>query len=807
MYALILKLIFSAFFLVTSLYCLLAFLPYTFHALIKAPPHAWIPWFAQHHAPLFCVASLAGAIAWRDAASRMAYRICFGILSLVGIFLLIHPLLAKLESNQTAYWSCLVALWIPCAVAGLRSPKIGSQTQFEESNQTSHLSYLTGLGSAAVLAVLGAMNSMSSTPKEADTYLLIWSVMVHLLVAIMVVSIVNLILLASRKSPRKRTLRLWLYGGLLVIGLCVLLLRVLQTALDFDGWAAYAYAVSLAQALVLCGFALRQPFVTRGREESGPPPEWHRTVLLLVVAVFALAAQALSSLLRENDWNGVFQSALTLGAWIVFASCVFKLLPAHQRYSARSLIAIPALSLLAYVGLVTSDFVWAWPLGDSHADIQRTLETYADRDASFNLAYRLLGNRGDTPCSELCRTMLRHTEIRDAQARVDLNLVDTLVPSRKDRPNIFLFVIDSLRPDYIGAYNQSATFTPYLNALARDGIALRNVFTNYGGTSLSEPAIWAGALLLHSHYLRPFERVNSLEKLLKTDGYKMIVSNDEVLSDILAPSEDIVRLDTETKLWTNLEICSTIKEAENVLAHRADNATPVFFYTQPKNVHQFAGNSLPKANEANWPPQPGFNHQLSLKVHQVDTCIGGFIAWLKEHRLYDDSIIIVTSDHGDATGELGRRSHSVVIYPEIMRVPLIVHLPVAMQHLYRYDDDHLSALIDITPSLYYLLGHRSIVSNPIFGHPLFVETEEEILRYRREDLFFASDAHAIYGILADNGRYFYATYASPPKSYLYDLIDDPKGVRDVLSGTLKRHYDERILEYLQEIASFYGYTF
>jgi len=632
--------------------------------------------------------------------------------------------------------------------------------------------------------------------------------MTHLLVAIMVVSIVNLVLLTSRKSPHRRTLRLWLYAGLTFVGLCALLLRVLQTALDFDGWAAYAYAASLALTLVLCLFALCNPFSTRGHSDSGSPPKkWHRTTLLLALAVLALTAQALSGLLRENDWNGIFRGTLTLGAWIAFASCIFKLLPARRHYSAQSLIATTVLSLLAYFSLVVTGFVWAWPLGDSHADIQRTLETYADRDASFNLAYRLLGNQGSAPYNELCRFMLRHTEIRDAQARVDLRLVDAFEPARKDRPNIFLFVIDSLRPDYIGAYNSSATFTPSLDALARDGIALRNVFTNYAGTSLSEPAIWAGALLLHSHYLRPFERVNSLEKLLKADGYEMVVSNDEILSDILAPSKNIVRLDTETKLWTNLELCSTIKQTEDVLEHRADRAAPVFFYAQPKNVHLLAKNNLPKAAQINWPSQPGFNRVLSLKVHQVDVCIGGFVAWLKERNLYDDSIIIVTSDHGEATGELGRQSHSVIIYPEVMRVPLIVHLPVAMQRMYRYDDDHLSALIDITPSLYYLLGHRPLVSNPILGHPLFVETEEEILRYRREELFLASDAHAIYGILADNGRYFYATYASPPKSYLYDLTDDPKGIRDILSSAQKRHYDERILAYLQEISSFYGYAF
>jgi hypothetical protein len=122
-----------------------------------------------------------------------------------------------------------------------------------------------------------------------------------------------------------------------------------------------------------------------------------------------------------------------------------------------------------------------------------------------------------------------------------------------------------------------------------------------------------------------------------------------------------------------------------------------------------------------------------------------------------------------------------------------------------YDDQALATLTDITPSLYYLLGHRPIVANAMFGHPLFAETEDELHSYRRDDIFFASDVRAAYGILAGNGRYFYATYDSPAQSYLYDLASDPNGTQDILNPALKTRYDQRIIEHLQTVASFYGY--
>src|SRR6185312_8798121 len=97
------------------------------------------------------------------------------------------------------------------------------------------------------------------------------------------------------------------------------------------------------------------------------------------------------------------------------------------------------------------------------------------------------------------------------------------------------------------------------------------------------------------------------------------------------------------------------------------------------------------------------------------------------------------------TAQFGRAGHSLIVYPQVMRVPLIVHLPKSMQGKYVYDDSRVGALIDITPSLYYLLGHRPIIKNPLFGRPLFAETLDELHAYPRTDFFMASDVLAAFG--------------------------------------------------------------
>jgi hypothetical protein len=821
-----LKAAWGAFLALTSLYCLLAFLPYTYYALIKAPAYSWVPVFVHHHALWFWLASLGAAFAfWRKnrrdgtSVADVPYLLAFGIVACTGVFLALRPFLVGVQSDQTAYWASIVALWlivlvvVVCDLARDSGAARGEEEANARPNRVGHFSYAAGVVLALGIAVVsnagadirGYADLRTWNWHAADLLALFWSMVSHVVVAIVLISVVNLIATASAKTKRPRTVKSALFGVLIFAALWVLFLRFLENALSFDGWRAQLYAASLSAGLTLLGFSIARPFLLARRDDAEVVSRGEKFFLVGVAAAFAAGALAVPTLLGGGDWNRLYEGAFTLLLWAVLSFCVFRLWRQPDIYPLKTIAAVLVLSLVSYKALEMTQLLWAKPLGKTEDEIQRGIENYTVRDVSFHLAYRLLGNGRSENCGDLCRILREYTEVRDARTTTDLRLVDSLVTTQSERPNIFIFVIDSVRPDYLGAYNFKATFTPNLDAFARDSVVLKNVFTPYAGTSLSEPAIWAGALLLHAHFLQPFERVNSLEKLANTDGYQMAVSYDEILREILSPSDDLIKLDADKKLWNQVEVCSTILQAEKAFDQRADKTRPIFFYTQPKNVHQFAHNDLPTAKDANWPAQQGFNYRISFELHQVDECIGGFFGWLKTRGMYDDSIVIVTADHGDATGELGRNSHSVVIYPEVMRVPLIVHLPKRMRETVVYDDSQVSALIDIAPSLYYLLGHKPIVANPLFGHPLFTETGEELHRYRREDLLFASDVRAAYGLLSDNGRYFYATYDSPAQSYLYDLSIDPIGVHDILTSEAKKQYDERIIEYLHAIADFYGY--
>ncbi len=798
--------------MLTSLYCLLSYLPYTYYAVIKAPPDAWIPWFVTHHVQIYWLLLLGAAgTYWSEKGTRQ-FSIFYGASILGGILLAFHPFLFQLKSDFSAYAWCIASL-IPLGFMGLFQviadwPRGTGRSQ----SWVSYFPVVLAASTVCLITTLGtrlkyhqAGQSLSVHLKDFELGL--WSLVTHVVLAILVVSLLNLIFALALRTAYPRAITLLTIALVVFAVLGVSLENFLDSALSFHGWSSILYALLLAATIVLVGFSFILAWSLRRGNQIPQALTTPKRKLFSVIGATVLAALALilPSTVGEWDWNSAIQRLFTMLLWIGMTAACYRIFNRPRTYSVAATFAVLLIAGAGYKALQATEFLWASPLGPTNQDVAISIERYASQNISLQLADHFLGNAPEAEkCGEFCHVLRQYTNVRDAETSTEVRLVDPLVPTASDRPNIFIFVIDSMRPDFLGAYNPKVNFTPKIDNFAKDSVVFRNAFTQYAGTTLSEPAIWAGAMLLHAHYLRPFSKVNSLEKLARTDGYQMIVSFDSVLKELLSPTDPLVKLDTDKPAWNEFEMCSTVGQLNKALDARSDKTRPILFYAQPMNVHMFARNNLPTAQANGW-NIPGFSRRLSNEVHQVDECMGRFISGLKERGMYDDSIIILTSDHGDATGEFGRQSHSHIIYPEVMHVPLIIHLPKSMQGKLMDGREQISTLTDIAPSLYYLLGHKPVKADPMYGHPLFAATRMEIANYHRSEVFFASDEIAVYGLLDQNGRYLYATYDSPAQSFLFDLANDPNAEHSVLTPAEKKQYDERIIDYLKMIGDFYGY--
>jgi hypothetical protein len=221
-------------------------------------------------------------------------------------------------------------------------------------------------------------------------------------------------------------------------------------------------------------------------------------------------------------------------------------------------------------------------------------------------------------------------------------------------------------------------------------VAFQNAFTRYGGTALAVPSIWSGSLLLHRLYFPDFKRSNALEKLLDADQYRWYTSVDTHIGPLVSPPADAVQLDRDRGVM-QFDFCRTLFELEEKLSARSDER-PVFAFTLPQNLH------ISNRQHGSVPPgerYPGFFEPYAAEVRRIDRCFGEFVAYLKRTGMYGSSLVVVTTDHGDSLGEGGNWGHGITLYPEVVRIPLIIRVPDRLRTRFHADPGRLAFSTDI----------------------------------------------------------------------------------------------------------------
>ncbi len=178
-----------------------------------------------------------------------------------------------------------------------------------------------------------------------------------------------------------------------------------------------------------------------------------------------------------------------------------------------------------------------------------------------------------------------------------------------------------------------------------------------------------------------------------------------------------------------------------------------------------------------------------LEVESADRAVGRLLDSLRRRGLLEDSLLIVTSDHGEALGEHGCVGHVVNLHEEMLRVPLLVRLPGGERPPWILRRAHeLVRHIDLAPTILDILGiggwegmrGRSLrLDGPRVllaeTHP--PEAPRELYALRDEDYLLVLDAAA-------------------RRLRMYDLAADPLELEDVFRrlGHLREPWQTRLLD-------------
>ncbi len=816
----------AVFTLLTTFYCLLAYIPFTYHQIHLGGLLSWVTVFVNFHPYLYWLALAAAALSlpWDNKPVRAISVLFVVVQAAAGVVLTLHPLLAGLENNiQSLYWSfvTLVPLvWLAAIDWMAQKGKFKWQETEVETHRLFRACLFSGLYAwfLSALIVLLRYVLISNVKLGAAHWMaaLAWSLALHLLVFMAVFLLLNFAGTLSDLVWGSPSLQVFFYIAVGVAVVTLVLKSVVLSPLSFSGPLASltAIVIALGSVIFLSGVCVRL-YERRSVENAFSlllaPLDFLRSLPLLGRITLLLAGSALGGYLlvkaTTNDWEYLLQKLILCAIWAAILAFFCVALPEPEKPRANSLVLLATALLCLYMGFIVEQP--RLHLSDNATPAAGFLDEFGNYDVSFRLTRSIFSPPVVVTADSSLYTFLADNTNIPRSVRtdpVDINLVAQLAASEGPKPNIFVFVIDSLRSDYTSPYNPAVNFTPGIEAFARESVVFKNAFTRYTGTGLSEPSIWTGAMLLHKQYVTPFYPMNSLQKLLEVERYQQLIARDEILRTIMAPSELVSELQAG-QTTMNLNFCPAAEELQGKISQAQSSGQPIFAYMQPQDIHVSVINrenrSVPGGES-----YPGFEAAYAARMKSIDRCFGGFIAFLKTSGIYSNSIVILTADHGDSLGEKGRWGHAYNLVPEVARIPLIIHLPESAAQVV-YDQNAPAFLVDVTPSLYYLLGHRPIEQNQLFGHPLFTMTTDENPRKAKSSYVIASSYGAVYGLLSNEGNRYslYVANAVDYKDYFYEWTAGSSAANaSEVSPEVRVNGQQQIRQYINELDKFYNFN-
>ena len=359
-----------------------------------------------------------------------------------------------------------------------------------------------------------------------------------------------------------------------------------------------------------------------------------------------------------------------------------------------------------------------------------------------------------------------------------------LGPAR--RPNVVLVSIDTLRADRLPVYGYRKTDTPAIDALAREGVVFESCYTHVPLTLPAHTSLFTGLLppvhgVRNNAGFRLQEGTRTLALELREAGYS---TGAAVSAFVLHSKTGISRgfdwydddLHAASPGESELEIqrdgSETVDRALVWLSRETGDRKrkgPFFLF-----VHLF------EPHTPYTPPQRflvGGRAPYDGEVMYADELVGKLFAGLRRMGLYDESLIVLLSDHGEALGEHGEEDHGVFLYRGVMRVPLVVRLPRALGGGRRVPEP--VQLVDVSPTILERTGlspreggaGRSLMPGLLgAGLPadrrVYAESLYGRLHFGWKELYSLTTARHSF-ILA-------------PRQELYDVVEDPGQLRNLL---------------------------
>lgn len=396
---------------------------------------------------------------------------------------------------------------------------------------------------------------------------------------------------------------------------------------------------------------------------------------------------------------------------------------------------------------------------------------------------------------------------------------------------VVIVMIDTLRADILGAYGSARGLTPHLDAFANQAVVFANAYGSSSWTRSSVASMLSGRYPTSHTALGKLDilpdEVLLLPEILESNAPTWsfgITTNANTSAGIgfgqgydhygpvlgaekrRYPQDQIGLVPGEAVSGHALELFKDERQAgvDTTFAfiQYIDPHDPYFpnpeFMPGPVPDGEYSGSRRDidamvaagkKARTQNNIAR--LRYLYDGEVAYNDHAFGELIDGLKRMGLYDEALIIVVSDHGEAFWEHGKRGHGKSLYEEEIRVPFMIKLP-GMEPPSTLRIEQAVSVVDITPTI--LDAMKIVPSEEIEGRSLLPLinglAREERLEYVFAELHFFENKsvttirHDTLKLLA---TYWHKRKANKVVLELFDLEGDPLETSNLIDDNNYAH--------------------
>ena len=248
--------------------------------------------------------------------------------------------------------------------------------------------------------------------------------------------------------------------------------------------------------------------------------------------------------------------------------------------------------------------------------------------------------------------------------------------------NVLVVLMDALRADHMHFLGYDRETTPQLDLLAEESIVAENAFSQSACSRKSIPSFFVGRYPQYMawdttrRYYGIEEENVTLAEVFQKNGYETVGVVNAWLKDRLhgfGQGFDQYLSIYNQKNWKQLSNQSSpiaVVRSIEFLEHR-DPDKPFFLFTYLEDAHHPY-----KSHDA---PARRFGHsnedRYDSEITYADAWAGFLFEYLRQKDLWDDTIVVVLSDHGEEFNEHGMSQHCKQLYVESIHIALLMRIP------------------------------------------------------------------------------------------------------------------------------------